>query len=250
MLKKYFFMTLLVFSTTIYAFDKEISITIDDLPFVGRSSSPGEMKHKHDRFNRILQALIDARIPATGFVIAGAIANGQWQLLENFQKNGFIIGNHTYSHDNLNQIGAEKYINDIAKADQRLTPLMTTKKYFRYPYLEEGNGKSKHQVQQFLTKNQYRIAPVTIDSKDFIFNVKLISSHLRNRSERLEQVKERYLSYLSKETEKAEKRANGQPVKQILLIHANLLNSYLIGDVIQYYKDHGYRFISLDDALS
>ena len=95
MLKKYFFMTLLVFSTTIYAFDKEISITIDDLPFVGRSSSPGEMKHKHDRFNRILQALIDAHIPATGFVIAGAIANGQWQLLENFQKNGFIIGNHT-----------------------------------------------------------------------------------------------------------------------------------------------------------
>lgn len=246
MLTKYLFIALFVFSNSIYALDKEISITIDDLPFVGRSSSPGAMKNGHDRFNRILQALIEAQIPATGFVIAGSIARGQWQLLENFQKNGFIIGNHTYSHENLKQIGAEKYISDIAKADERLTPLMTTKKYFRYPYLEEGKGNNRQQVQKFLTLNKYTIAPVTIDSKDFIFNVKLLSS---KRSGGLQQVKERYLSYILKETEKAEKRAKGQPVKQILLIHANLLNSYVIGDVIQLYKDHGYRFISLDEAL-
>jgi len=84
--------TFLLISNTTQANDKQISITIDDLPFVGVSG---------DRFNKILQTLIDEQVPATGFVIAGSIAKGQWQLLENFQKQGFIIGNHTYTHPSL-----------------------------------------------------------------------------------------------------------------------------------------------------
>ena len=58
-----------------------------------------------------------------------------------------------------------------------------------------------------------------------------------------------YLKYILKQTEIAERMANGRPVKEILLVHSNLLNSYMIGDVIQLYKEHGYRFISLEEAL-
>ena len=49
---------------------------------------------------------------------------------------------------------------------------------------------------------------------------------------------------------KAEKRSSDKPVKQILLVHANLLNSHFLGDVIQMYKNNGYRFISLTEALA
>jgi hypothetical protein len=38
-------------------------------------------------------------------------------------------------------------------------------------------------------------------------------------------------------------------VKQILLIHANLLNSLCLGDIIELYRTNGYKFISLADAL-
>ena len=242
--------TLLLISGTTHASDKEISITIDDLPFVGSSKVHGDSQHGNDRFNLILQALIDEQVPATGFVIAGSIAKWQWQLLENFKKQGFVIGNHTYTHPSLNEIGAEKYINEIAKADKRLTPLMPDKKYFRYPYLAEGRGENRHQVKAYLAENQYIVAPVTIDSKDFVFNKQLISFGWKNRSSHLKQIKERYLNYILKQTEIAEKMANGRPVKEILLVHSNLLNSYMIGDVIQFYKEHGYRFISLDEALT
>ncbi len=232
------------------AADKQISITIDDLPFVGHGASSKEIKSGKDRFNQILQALINEQVPATGFVIAGAIAKGQWQLLENFQKEGFTIGNHTYTHANLNEIGAEKYIKEIAKADKRLLPLMTEKKYFRYPYLAEGRGGNRHAVQAYLAENQYIIAPVTIDSKDFLFNMQLLAVNWHHRADRLEKIKQRYLSYIWKQTEIAEKMAHGKPTKQILLLHANLLNSHLMGDVIQLYKEHGYRFISLEEALT
>lgn len=240
-----FLINLIFISTTTFANTKEICITIDDLPFVGASSTKGQIG-----FNKILQALIDEQVPATGFVIAGAIAKGQWQLLENFQRQGFTIGNHTYTHPSLAEIGAEKYISEISKADKRLIPLMPDKKYFRYPYLDEGRGNSRHRVKEYLEENQYIVAPVTIDSKDFIFNKQLLSFNWRNRLNHLNKIKERYLNYILKQTEIAERMANGRPVKQILLIHSNLLNSYAISDVIQFFKSHGYHFITLEEALT
>ena len=93
------------------------------------------------------------------------------------------------------------------------------------------------------------MAPVTIDSKDFQFNEQLYKVPFRSREAYVEKVKPRYLAYIWQQTLKAEKNANGQPVKQILLIHANLLNSYALNDVIQLYKKNGYKFITLTEAL-
>lgn len=234
-----------------FSAEREIAITIDDLPFVGTdSNNPGNLARSHDRFMKIVQSLIDHHVPATGFVIAGAIGKGQWQLLEEFRKEGFELGNHTYSHANLNRISTEKYMEEIAHADQKLSNIMTQPKYFRYPYLAEGKGAAKQEIQDFLTANQYTIAPVTIDSKDYQFNARLLQVSWRVRAQHLSQIKREYLDYIWKQTLLAEKKSSNAPVKQILLIHANLLNSHFLGDVIQMYKDHGYHFVSLGEALN
>lgn len=254
MIKKYayglVFLTSLI-STTCFAADRNIAITIDDLPFVGTdSNNAGNLQRSHDRFMSIMQSLIDHHVPATGFVIAGAIGKGQWQLLEEFRKEGFELGNHTYSHANLNRISSQKYIDEIAHADQKLASVMTQPKYFRYPYLAEGKGVTKQKVQDYLMANQYTIAPVTIDSKDYLFNERLLHVSWRDRPQYLEKMKKDYLDYIWKQTILAEKRSVNGASKQILLIHANLLNSHFLGDIIQMYKDNGYRFVSLSEALS
>lgn len=230
---------------------REIAITIDDLPLVAsKMNTPANQQRSIDRFHHIMQALIENEVPATGFVIAGAIEKGQWAFLESFQKAGFTIGNHTYSHLNLNQTSSEKYIADVDKADKILTPLMGEDKYFRYPYLAEGGKEQKQAVFNYLAANHYVIAPVTIDSKDFAFNEQLYKVPFRLREQyTLTKMKPRYLAYIWQQTLRAEKLANGQPVKQILLIHANVLNSYLLQDIIKMYKGNGYTFISLSDAL-
>ena len=234
-----------------FAAEHEIAITIDDLPFVGTDSNDaGNLQRSHDRFIKIMQSLIDNHVPATGFVIAGAIGKGQWQLLEEFRKEGFELGNHTYTHANLNRISSEKYMDEIAHADQKLAPVMTQPKYFRYPYLAEGKGSAKQQVQDFLTANQYTIAPVTIDSKDYLFNERLLHVSWRVRPQYLAHIKQQYLDYIWKQTVLAEKRSKNGSVKQILLIHANLLNSHFLSDVIQMYKNNGYHFVSLGEALN
>lgn len=232
------------------ALTREIAITIDDLPLVAsKMDSPANQQRSTERFMKIIEAFTENKVPATGFVIAGAIEKGQWDFLEKFRDAGLSIGNHTYTHHGLNQIGPDKYISDVERADKVLAPILTEPKYFRYPYLAEGNKISKPKVLEYLTEHHYIVAPVTIDSKDYEFNAQLYKIRYRDREKYLSTIKKRYLEYIWKATLKAEKKADGKPVKQILLIHANLLNSYLLGDVIQLYKQNGYQFITLTEAL-
>lgn len=245
-------LSLMLGYTTLFAEDvKEIAITIDDLPFVGSANGKlSNLQREEERFMKIMQSLIEAHVPATGFVVAGSIEKGQWQLLEDFYHAGFTIGNHTYSHFCLNSRNIDKYIENVAKADQILKPLLSTPKYFRFPYLAEGSGETKTKIHQYLAEHGYVIAPVTIDTKDFQFNEQLYRIAYRARPAALPSMKKRYLDYIWSQTLRAEKKANGKAVKQILLIHANLLNSHFLSDVIAMYKAHGYKFITLAEALA
>lgn len=233
-----------------FAQDREIAITIDDLPLVAsKMNTEGNKQRSTDRFNKIIQAFVEYKVPVTGFVIAGAIEKGQWEFLEKFRQAGFMLGNHTYSHLNLNQTNAEKYIADMDKADKILAPIMTNPRYFRYPYLAEGNKSSKQKVYDYLKQHDYVIAPVTIDTKDFNFNEMTYKVPFRSREQYIQKLKPRYLAYIWQQTLRAEKKAKGQPVKQILLIHSNVLNSYLLPDILAMYQKNGYKFISLTEAL-
>lgn len=242
--------SLILFASFATAQTREIAITIDDLPLVAsQMNTPGNQQRATDRFNKIVQTLVDNKVPATGFVIAGSIEKGQWEFLEKFRDAGFLIGNHTYTHGNLNHMSADKYIADIDRADKKLEPLFTDPKYFRYPYLAEGNKQTKQKVQEYLAEHHYVIAPVTIDSQDFRFNERLYKVPYRTREEYVKKLKPQYLAYIWKQTLNAEKRARGNAGRQILLIHSNVLNSYVLGDIIDMYKKNGYTFITLTEAL-
>lgn len=237
-------------SSLAYAQDREIAITMDDLPLVAsKMNTPANQQRSKDRFTKIIDAFTKYQVPVTGFVIAGAIEKGQWDFLEQFRKAGFMLGNHTYSHYNLNQMSAEKYIADVDKADKILAPIMTNPKYFRYPYLAEGNKNTKQKVYDYLSAHHYIIAPVTIDSKDFDFNESTYKVPFHSREQYIQRLKPRYLAYIWKQTLRAEKNSKGTSAKQILLIHANVLNSYLLPDILEMYKKNGYTFISLTEAL-
>lgn len=244
-------LSLLAWFTTALA-QKQIAITIDDLPFVGNAVTESNLRREQERFLMMTQALIDHQVPATGFVITGSIEKDQGKLLEFFKEHGFQLANHTHTHKSLNQTSAAYYIADVDKADKILEPMIVGKKFFRYPYLAEGTGAKKQEVIDFLTSKGYTIAPVTVDSKDFKFNSQLFGIAYRARPSQLPALKKRYLAFIWSATERAERKAEAKGIKdpkQILLLHANLLNAHAMGDIIQMYKDKGYTFITLEEAL-
>jgi peptidoglycan/xylan/chitin deacetylase (PgdA/CDA1 family) len=240
--------------STTYAYKgKTIILTIDDLPFVGSSNfEPGRMKRENERFTQIMNTLVKKGVPAVGFVISSSIERGQWKLLEEFENYGLVIGNHTHTHAFLGQMSAEKYLNDVSKADKKLAPLMhQNAKYFRYPYLYEASGAKHKIVANGIANMGYQVVPVTIDSKDFRFNASFLTVPWRSRAHALPQFKARYINYIWQQTLIAEKadQKHGLPAgtPQVLLIHANLLNSLLLGDIIDFYRSHGYEFVTVDN---
>lgn len=248
LLKRNILLTLLLLFTIAnnsFAQKRELAITIDDLPFVGES--------QNFHLNMIIEAFKTNAVPATGFIIAREVTAQNLPMLRKFQEAGLGLGNHTLSHANLNRMSPEAYIQDIATADKILSPVLTEPKFFRYPYLAMSQGNKKDKVIRFLSSKNYQIAPISIDSKDFVFNQLLLSVPQNERRKFLEVLKPCYLDFIWQQTLKAEEHTRyiRKPDQaQILLIHANLLNAYVLPDIINLFKQNGFSFVSLENALN
>lgn len=218
-----------------YAHNKQIAITIDDWPF-----SPKGMA----LCDNIQNALLKHKAPAVGFVIAEKLTPETLPQLESLKAHGFSIGSHAYSHISLRKVSVEDFMEDIARADVVLSTIMTKPKYFRYPYLAEGRWWwDRNKVHDYLKAHDYVIAPVNLDSRDFLFNTEFVKTH--NEEEKLK-IKKQYLDFVWSNT----KKAASTNKKLILLLHANVLNSYYMDDLLTMFESHGYQFISLAQALS
>lgn len=245
--RKFFIFALLSFTVLVnpsFAQKRLIAITIDDLPFVGES--------KNFHLNMIIDVIKANEVPATGFIIAGEVSPANWKMLHKFRDAGLGLGNHTFSHLNLNKVDTEAYIEEIDAADKMLMPVLTEPKFFRYPYLAMSGGSKKEKVLHYLSKKNYQVAPITIDSKDFIFNQLLLDVPQNQRRNFLGALKVAYVDFIWQQTLRAEEhnRYNRKPDQaQILLIHANLLNAYVLPDIINLYKQNGFSFVNLEDAL-
>lgn len=232
-------------SSSGFAHKKTVAITIDDLPFVG--------EYRNFHLNMMIDTMKENQIPATGFIIAKEVRPDNWEILHKFRDSGFGLGNHTFSHANLNKLEAKEYIHEIKEADDLLLPVLTEPKYFRYPYLAMSSGDKKNKVLCYLARKNYKVAPITIDSKDFVFNQRLLSTPEADRRTYLNELKPFYLDFIWQQTVKAEEHNeyhHNSDQSQILLIHANLLNAYVLPDIIAMYKQKGYWFVNLEDALA
>jgi peptidoglycan/xylan/chitin deacetylase (PgdA/CDA1 family) len=224
---------------------KLMAITIDDLPFVG--------EYRNFHLNMMIQTMSQQQVPATGFIIASEVRKDNWEILHKFREAGFGLGNHTLTHANLGRSDRKTYIREIQDADAILAPVLSEPKYFRFPYLSMGTGKKKEDILCFLAKKNYLVAPITVDSKDFVFNQRLLAVPEMDRRAYLEELKPFYLDFIWQQTLRAEEHNqyhHDTKQAQILLIHANLLNAYVLPDIISLYKEHGYTFVNLETALN
>jgi len=232
---------------------RAVSITIDDLPRGGDGGGQtlGDIRKMT---TRLLAPFREQHIPLTGFVHAGVtkLAPAELQQILNlWVDSGADLGNHTYSHADLNTTPVSEYQQDILKDDAILRPLLEAcgKKleFFRYPFLHAGAAvETKQEIQKFLTAHGYRNAPVTLDNSDYMFAVAYLKPEFAAR------VRAEYVPYLESVVAFFERRSvevASREFPQILLLHANELNSQIMPQVLEMFRRRGYRFVSLTQAL-
>ncbi len=237
-------------------YHRAVAITIDDLPYVGASK---DFKLVMSNTIKLLDPLRKAKIPVTGFVIGGGFdsftPDQKHQLYRVWLSSGAQLGNHTWTHANLDQVGLEKYEEEILRTDADLKKFagQSSNRYFRAPYLNDGKDlATKSALKTFLTQHQFVEAPVTLDSDEYKFAGPYddaLNAHNELLAKRIEEAYVPYWRSLVIGFEKGSKKLFGHECAQIYLIHANRLTANTIPRLIQMFHDRGYQFISLNQAL-
>jgi peptidoglycan/xylan/chitin deacetylase (PgdA/CDA1 family) len=240
---------------------REMCITIDDLPVV--SYGKNDQEHLLAITNALIQTFDQYQIPAIGYVNErklyddGQVDEKRIALLELWLESGYELGNHTFSHPNYDKVSYEEYTTDILKGEKITRPLV--KKYnqelrfFRHPYLRIGSTIERHDsLVQFLAQHHYTEAPVSIDNEDYLFAKAYFVAYKKDDQELMQKIGKDYIQYMEKKVAYFEQSADAlfqRPIKQILLLHANLINAHYLDDLAEMYQKRGYHFISQADAI-
>ncbi|NNE98450.1 MAG: polysaccharide deacetylase family protein [Pyrinomonadaceae bacterium] len=237
-----------------------VAVTIDDLPVVVKNSDLGK---RQKITKKLLTHITKAKAPAIGFVNEnklyrdGEIAETEVELLSKWLDAGLELGNHSFSHKSLHAIPLDEYIADILKGEvvtKRLLEQNGMKmRYFRHPFLHTGlKLEIKQGLNDFLERNNYTIAPVSIDNSDWAFSRAYDNSIEKNDKSLRKRIGKAYVPYLEAKTvywERQSVKLFGREIKQTLLLHSNSINADYFDDLMKMYKQRGYKFIALDEAL-
>jgi peptidoglycan-N-acetylglucosamine deacetylase len=242
--------------------ERQISITIDDLPAgAANRMTAAEIT---EMTAKLLATLRQQNVPVVGFVNERKLyfkwdeVNERIKALNQWLDAGFELGNHTYGHTSLNRAGLKEFEDAVIQGENVTRLLMAQHKmqlrYFRHPYLDTGRDlQTRRDAEAFLVDRGYRIAPVTLDAWDWMYAGVYDDAKKRGDTALQAQVVSSYLNYTTtvfSYYEKFSKDLIGYEPKQILLMHANQLEADHIGEVLELIRKRGYRFITLENALS
>lgn len=234
-----------------------VALTFDDIPGVALPSSHCEPASTL-RWNRKLLATLKAhRAPALGLVVSSRSCESIGPIFNAWLDAGHDLGNHTYSHIDLNRTPVADYETDIVNGEAPLRTMLTSRgktlKYFRHPMLHAGDtAAKKERIDSFLTRRGYTIAPVTIDNQDYLFANAYSNAIERNDRALAKRIAGEYIRYMQSVIEFFERRTVavvGRPIPHVILLHMNGLNADHGDALLTMLEKRGYRFITVDEAL-
>jgi len=240
--------------------DRQVAVTIDDLPAGMADRLPAA--DITAMTTKLLGTLRDQKIPVVGFVNEKKLyktgeVDERIKALQMWLDYGFELGNHTFSHASLNQVGVKAWEEEVIRGETVTNMLLAPRKmkmrYFRHPYLDTGRDlQTRREAEAFLVARGYRIAPITLDGWDWMFAGLYEDAKKRNDTELQQKIAKEYLAYhdaVFAYCEQLSVKVVGYEPKQILLLHASNLEADHIGELMDVLRKRGYRFISLEDAL-
>ncbi len=233
----------------------QIAITFDDLPSHG-PLPPGETRIGVAQ--KIIDALHAARAPwVYGFVNGLRTEDdpASTPVLDMWLDAGFRLGNHTYSHMNLNQHTLEEWEADVLKnRDFRLSlsPSRNMRRWLRFPYLAEGETVAKHDgARRFLQGHFFKIAGVTMSFDDYLWNAPYARCMAKGDAAAVKQMEDAWLAAAANSFDYYRGLSHqlyGRDIRYVLLMHLGAFDARMLPRLLDFYRAKGVRLISLERA--
>jgi peptidoglycan/xylan/chitin deacetylase (PgdA/CDA1 family) len=236
----------------------KVALTFDDLPALTVFADQPYVNYLNDM---LLRGLRRHRLPAIGFVNEGKLDEiNRTQQIANLEKwldAGMNLGNHTFSHESPDELGAQGYIQDIVKGEPVTRSLLKRRRksigWFRHPYLETGFPEAvKREIDDWLAAHGYRVAPVTIDASDWEFAEPYDDAIARHDDARRLRIKAQYLEYTERTVawyQSASDALFGRQIAFVMLLHATRLNADCIDDIAAILKRRKLKAVTLEEAM-
>ncbi|HYT74845.1 MAG TPA: polysaccharide deacetylase family protein [Vicinamibacterales bacterium] len=264
--RSYLFVTLVIFVIFVMKpwavsaqMSRTMALTFDDLP---KSEGAADLEGARRTTESILRVLKAHHAPAVAFVNEQKLYKGihlvpeRVALLRAWVDAGVTLGNHTYSHIDINNVPLRRYENNVIRGEKTYTRLMrghSTVKWFRHPYLHTGPTKeTKAALNKFLAIRGYRVAPVTAIVGDWVFSPVYAKAKAAHDEAIVSRVRDAYLDYADTMLawfETLAKEDFGREIPQVLLIHSNDLHTDVLDALLTRLERRGYRFVTLGDAM-
>jgi len=232
----------------------EIAITFDDLPLHGpipQGETPLSIAQR-----------VTAALKAAHLNNVMGMVNGRWtanqpetiEALRVWRAAALPLGNHTWSHPNLNQLTAAQFEQEIAQNEPLLEQLEPGGdwKWLRYPFLAEGDDPAKRaQVRRYLAAHGYKIAAVTTGFGDWQWTAPYARCVAAHDQKGIAELKRLYMQSARESVtfdRALSKALYGRDMPYVLLMHIGALDSYMLPQLLDVYRKAGFRFVSIQQA--
>jgi peptidoglycan-N-acetylglucosamine deacetylase len=232
----------------------QIAFTFDDLP--AHAALP-QGQTRLEIAQKLIGALKAAGLPPVyGFVngVREEEEPASRSVLPAWRAGGFPLGDHSWSHMNLNSHTAAEFEADVLKNRPVLEREMAGAdwRWFRYPNLKEGDTpKKRAEVRAFLARQGYRVAQVTMSFNDYAFNDPYARCVAKGDVAAIARLKHDYMASAVESAAYARSLSHtlyGRDIPYVLLMHAGALDAQMLPQLIALYRSEGFGFTTLPEA--
>lgn len=229
---------------------KEIAITFDDSPRFATGFLSGP-----ERAKKLIAQLAKYQVEQVAFFSNSSHLDQEGtSRLHAYANAGHIIANHTHDHANFNETDLSIFVDSFLVADKKLSTFANYRKWFRFPYLREGNTLEKRDgMRKALRENNYINGYVSVATHDWLIEDLFQQAIVEQGKIDMVKMKQFYVSSILANLNFYQQLAVkqlGQSPKHVLLLHETDTAALFIGDLISALYQQGWKVISPELAYA
>jgi peptidoglycan/xylan/chitin deacetylase (PgdA/CDA1 family) len=230
---------------------REVALSFDDAP----RPATALLETTQERARRLSAGLERAGVSQTVFFANTARIDEEGaDRLRAYARAGHLIANHSATHRALRSLTAEEYLADIAAADNVLRRYPNSRRWYRFPFLDEGDTAEKRDaVRVGLERMRYAQGYVTIDTYDWYLDSLAQQAVARGDQMDIAALGALYVEAMIASADFYDRLAVahlGRSPRHVLLLHENDLAALFIEDLVAALRADGWSIITADAAYA